>query len=121
MIRRILSPTNPDYPLSLSVSQMRYVILSLFLRRIILDVWPSSSRKTRTFNRSGCRRFCVPRDGTLHIAYSYCMQTKLNTSRIIPNYELAPNLQDVEILRVVVRENLTEAVGAYFCSILGRV
>ena len=26
---------------------------------------------------------------------------------IVPNYELAPDLQDIEILRVVVRENLT--------------
>ena len=26
---------------------------------------------------------------------------------IVPNYELAPDLQDVEILRVVVRETLT--------------
>ena len=26
---------------------------------------------------------------------------------IVPNYELAPNLENVEILRVVVRENLT--------------
>lgn len=26
---------------------------------------------------------------------------------IVPNYELAPNLQDVQILRVVVRENVS--------------
>ena len=26
---------------------------------------------------------------------------------IVPNYELAPNLQDIEILRVVVRESVT--------------
>ena len=31
--------------------------------------------------------------------------------RIVPNYELAPDMQDVEILRVVVRENFSEAVG----------
>lgn len=30
--------------------------------------------------------------------------------RIVPNYELAPALQDVEILRVVVKENFTEVV-----------
>lgn len=30
--------------------------------------------------------------------------------RIVPNYELAPDLQNIEILRVVVRENLTEVV-----------
>ena len=28
----------------------------------------------------------------------------------MPNYELATNLENVEILRVVVRENLSEAV-----------
>src|ERR1700761_1808242 len=30
--------------------------------------------------------------------------------RIVPNYELAPDLQQVEILRVVVRENMTEVL-----------
>jgi len=29
---------------------------------------------------------------------------------IVPNYELAPDLQNIEILRVVVRENMTEAL-----------
>jgi len=29
---------------------------------------------------------------------------------IVPNYELAPDLQDVQILRVVVRENMSEAL-----------
>ena len=29
---------------------------------------------------------------------------------IVPNYELAPDLEKVEILRVVVRENMTETV-----------
>ena len=33
------------------------------------------------------------------------------TSRIVPNYELAPDLQQVQILRVVIRENVTEVVG----------
>jgi glutamate decarboxylase len=32
---------------------------------------------------------------------------------IVPNYELAPDLEKVEILRVVVRENMTEAVGVH--------
>lgn len=37
--------------------------------------------------------------------------------RIVPNYELPPALEQVEILRVVVRENLTETVGLNFsCS-----
>lgn len=31
--------------------------------------------------------------------------------RIVPNYELAPALEQVEILRVVVRESTTEAVS----------
>lgn len=30
--------------------------------------------------------------------------------RIVPNYELAPGLDQVEILRVVVRETMTEAL-----------
>lgn len=34
--------------------------------------------------------------------------------RIVPNYELAPNLEQVEILRVVVRENTSEAVRNYY-------
>lgn len=29
---------------------------------------------------------------------------------IVPNYELAPDLSDIEILRVVVRENLSEVL-----------
>ena len=31
--------------------------------------------------------------------------------RIVPNYELAPDLQSVQILRVVVRETMSEAVS----------
>lgn len=31
-------------------------------------------------------------------------------SRIVPNYELPPALEKVEILRVVIRENITEVV-----------
>jgi hypothetical protein len=30
--------------------------------------------------------------------------------RIVPNYELAPDLEHVQILRVVVRENLSDVV-----------
>jgi hypothetical protein len=30
--------------------------------------------------------------------------------RIVPNYELAPNLEHIDILRVVVRESMTEVV-----------
>jgi glutamate decarboxylase len=33
---------------------------------------------------------------------------------IVPNYELAPDLDNVEILRVVVRENMSEAVSPVF-------
>lgn len=40
---------------------------------------------------------------------------KTNTSlifggRLIPNYNLCPDCQDIEILRVVVKENMTEMV-----------
>lgn len=34
----------------------------------------------------------------------------MNTIRIVPNYELPPSLDQIEILRVVVRENVTEVV-----------
>jgi hypothetical protein len=34
----------------------------------------------------------------------------LREDRIVPNYELAPALEKVEILRVVVRENMSEVV-----------
>jgi hypothetical protein len=34
-----------------------------------------------------------------------------NSYRIVPNYELAPDLQDINILRVVIRENMTEIVS----------
>jgi hypothetical protein len=30
---------------------------------------------------------------------------------IVPNYELAPDLEKIEILRVVIRENVTESVS----------
>ena len=44
-----------------------------------------------------------------------CMLLKFGTqtidhTRIVPNYELPPSLEKVEILRVVVRENVTEVV-----------
>ncbi|KAF9264894.1 glutamate decarboxylase [Marasmius fiardii PR-910] len=35
---------------------------------------------------------------------------ELASPRIVPNYELAPDMQDVQILRVVVRENMTEVL-----------
>jgi glutamate decarboxylase len=39
------------------------------------------------------------------------MQTLLRSKGwIVPNYELAPDLQNIEILRVVVRENMTESL-----------
>lgn len=37
---------------------------------------------------------------------------------IVPNYELAPDLEKVEILRVVVRENMSEAVCSAILIIL---
>ena len=39
--------------------------------------------------------------------------------RIVPNYELPPALEQVEILRVVVRENMTETVGLNFSASFG--
>lgn len=33
-----------------------------------------------------------------------------HVSRIVPNYDLAPDLGHVDILRVVVKENFTEAL-----------
>ncbi len=39
--------------------------------------------------------------------------------RIVPNYELPPALEQVEILRVVVRENMTETVGLIFLASFG--
>jgi len=39
------------------------------------------------------------------------VQTLLRTKGwIVPNYELAPDLQSIEILRVVVRENMSETL-----------
>jgi len=39
--------------------------------------------------------------------------------RIVPNYDLPPNLSDVDILRVVVKENCTEAlVDRLVCDIV---
>jgi hypothetical protein len=35
----------------------------------------------------------------------------------VPNYELAPDLQQVDILRVVVRENMTEVVCAFVLAL----
>jgi hypothetical protein len=40
------------------------------------------------------------------------------TFRIVPNYELPPVLEKVEILRVVVRENMTEVVRTLSYEIL---
>jgi hypothetical protein len=37
--------------------------------------------------------------------------------RIVPNYELAPNLEQIEILRVVVRESMTEVVRFLLISV----
>jgi glutamate decarboxylase len=33
-----------------------------------------------------------------------------HVSRIVPNYDLAPDLSQVDILRVVVKDNFTEAL-----------
>ena len=41
--------------------------------------------------------------GPLHLIFTVIF-------RIVPNYELPPALEKVEILRVVIRENITEVV-----------
>lgn len=48
--------------------------------------------------------WCVP-----PILLSLCYV--LTPTRIVPNYELAPNLEHIEILRVVVKENYSEVLN----------
>jgi len=38
--------------------------------------------------------------------------------RIVPNYELPPSLDQIQILRVVVRENVTEVVSSLLSASL---
>lgn len=40
----------------------------------------------------------------------YVNITHLRTCRIVPNYDLAPDLNQIDILRVVVKENFTESL-----------
>lgn len=59
-------------------------------------------------NKSGYRLSCAHGAGE-------SIYMKTNTSlifggRLIPNYNLCPDCQDIEILRVVVKENMTEMV-----------
>jgi len=52
----------------------------------------------------------VPRDGefgSCRFRRSCCL---IHSYRIVPNYELAPDLEKIEILRVVVRENVSEVL-----------
>lgn len=53
----------------------------------------------------------MPRDGEFLLAIALLSSPEGNHRRIVPNYELAPNLEHIEILRVVVRENMTEMVS----------
>ena len=69
----------------------------------------SSSRSTRTFGRSGSRLCSARRDGTLLVT-NVLEVLVTHVSRIVPNYDLAPDLGQVDILRVVVKENFTEAL-----------
>jgi hypothetical protein len=68
-----------------------------------------SRRSTQTFGRSGSKLCFVRKDGALLVTD---VQEVLLThvSRIVPNYDLAPDLGQVDILRVVVKENFTEAL-----------
>ena len=71
----------------------------------------SSSRSTQTFGRSGSRLSSVRRDGALLVTnVPEVLLILTHISRIVPNYDLAPDLGHVDILRVVVKENFTEAL-----------
>jgi hypothetical protein len=87
-------PTDPD-----AISIMSLVYHSVFRMQCILK-----------FNKSGYKHSCVPRDGEFLLAIVLLSFPESNHCRIVPNYELAPNLEHIEILRVVVRENTTEIV-----------
>lgn len=69
----------------------------------------SSSRSTQKFGRSGSRLCSVRRDGALLVT-NVLGVLLTHVSRIVPNYDLAPDLGQVDILRVVVKENFTEAL-----------
>lgn len=69
----------------------------------------SSRGSTQTFGRSGSRLFSVRRDGALLIT-ELPKVLLTHVFRIVPNYDLAPDLGQVDILRVVVKENFTEAL-----------
>ena len=69
----------------------------------------SSNGSTQIFGRSGSRLCSVLRDGALLITNFLKLLLTL-VFRIVPNYDLAPDLGQVDILRVVVKENFTEAL-----------
>lgn len=69
----------------------------------------SSSRSTQRFGRNGFRLCSVRRDGALLVTnVPEVLLTQV--FRIVPNYDLAPDLGHVDILRVVVKENFAEAL-----------
>lgn len=68
-----------------------------------------SSGSIQTSSRSGSRPSSVRRAGTL-FAFVVPGCYSLTYFRIVPNYDLAPDLSQVDILRVVVKENFTEAL-----------
>ena len=69
----------------------------------------SSNGSTQIFGRSGSRLCSVRRDGALLIT-NVLKVLLTHVPRIVPNYDLAPDLGKVDILRVVVKENFTEAL-----------
>lgn len=70
----------------------------------------TSSKSIQISSRSGSKPFSARRDGTSILTTCLCVYTNVSSYRIVPNYELSPDLENVEILRVVVRENMSEAL-----------
>lgn len=77
-------------------------------------------RRTRISSKDGSRHYCGQKDGRLIVKIGPLLLIFMISSRIVPNYELPPNLEKVEILRVVIRENITEVVRTFlseFCVV----
>ena len=96
------------------------VLLLIFDRLIHLDcllwlsVFPTNlNRRTQMFSKNGSRPYWGRKDGKLIELWVPLHLIFTVISRIVPNYELPPALEKVEILRVVIRENITEAVWTF--------
>jgi hypothetical protein len=60
----------------------------------------------------GFKHFFAQRNGMWQFGEMSLTLPVLISLRIVPNYELAPDLEHVQILRVVVRENFSETVSS---------